>query len=291
MVLNRLSKQKLIIKKARKHQFRVGLFAFSLTFSTLFLASITVFASTPISENYSSDGKLSLGSIVSLKSGTTDQVVASTNNNVNSLLGIVIDAGNSALSISSGRDNEVQVATSGTIDILVSDVNGKISYGDQITASPIAGVGMKANSNVRVIGTAQGDLIGSAGSKETPYTDSDGLKHTALIGQVPIIVNVAYFSKEQEKTIIPQAIQNVANALAGRSVSSLPILISAGIFVITMIVVVSIIFSMINGSIISVGRNPMSQSAIYRGIIQLSALVLAIISVAIISIYLVLTRM
>jgi len=47
---------------------------------------------------------------------------------------------------------------------------------------------------------------------------------------------------------------------------------------------------MIRSGIISVGRNPMSQSAIYRDIIQLSVLVLGILTVAIISIYVILTR-
>jgi hypothetical protein len=77
---------------------------------------------------------------------------------------------------------------------------------------------------------------------------------------------------------VPAAIQNMANALAGKSVSTLPILISLAIFIVTIIVVVSIVFAMVRSSIISVGRNPMSQSAIYRDIIQLSALVLAILA-------------
>jgi hypothetical protein len=104
-------------------------------------------------------------------------------------------------------------------------------------------------------------------------------------------IGVAYFFKEPEKTLIPSAIQNVANALAGRQVSALPILLGAGIFLVTIIVVVSIIYSMIKSSIISIGRNPMSQSAVYRDLIQMSALVLGILSVGMISIYLVLTRM
>jgi hypothetical protein len=58
-----------------------------------------------------------------------------------------------------------------------------------------------------------------------------------------------------------------------------------------LIVVSSIIYSMIRSSIISVGRNPMSQSAIYRDLIQLSALVIGILAVGLISVYLVLTRL
>lgn len=99
-----------------------------------------------------------------------------------------------------------------------------------------------------------------------------------------------YF-KEPDKTLIPSAVQNVANALAGRTVSTVPILVSAGIFLVTIIVVVSIIFSMVRASIISVGRNPMSQGAIYRDLIQMSALVLGILAVGFVIIYLVLTKL
>jgi hypothetical protein len=82
----------------------------------------------------------------------------------------------------------------------------------------------------------------------------------------------------------------VANALAGKTVNTTPIIISAVIFIVTLAVVVSIIYSMIRSSIISVGRNPMSQSAVYRDVIQLSALVLGILAVSVISIYFILTR-
>jgi hypothetical protein len=47
---------------------------------------------------------------------------------------------------------------------------------------------------------------------------------------------------------------------------------------------------MIRNSIISVGRNPMAQSAVYRDVIQLSALVLGILAVAVIAIYFILSR-
>jgi hypothetical protein len=245
-------------------------------------------ATASISQSYSTSDKLSLGSIVSLQNNSSDQVVAATSSNVDGLLGVVIDAGSSPLSLSSDESNQVQIATSGTLQILVSDINGTIVRGDHITASPISGVGMKATDNVRIIGIAQGDL---AGGTQQSYTDKAGKKHSVILGEVPILVNVSYYFKEPVKTLVPPALQNIANALAGKTVSTLPIIISAAIFIITLIVVVSIIYAMIRSSIISVGRNPMSQSAIYRDIIQLSALVLVILAVAIITIYLVLTRM
>jgi hypothetical protein len=180
------------------------------------------------------------------------------------------------------------VATSGIASVLVSDINGAIVQGDSITASPIKGVGMKATSNAKVIGIAQSNPTNSA-TKQS-YTDEQGKKQSVTLGQVSVAVNVTYYYAQPDKTLIPQAIQNLANALAGKQVNALPIIISGVIFIVTIIVVISIIYSMIHSSIISVGRNPMAQSAVYRDVIQLSALVLGILAVAVIAIYVILTR-
>ena len=250
--------------------------------------TMSAHALTTISESYASDTQIPVGSLVSLVKDTSDTVQASLSSNVDNLLGVVVNPNNSLLSVTTAGSNHTEVATSGTLDVLVSDVNGTIAQGDHITASPLAGVGMKANGNVRVVGIAQG---GVTGTYETTVKDSDGKDQKVKLGQVPVLINVAYFFKEPDKSIIPAALQSVANTLAGRAVQPLPIIISGGIFLITLLVVMSIIFTMIRSSIISVGRNPMSQSAVYRDVIQLSALVLGILAVATIAIYLVLTRM
>jgi hypothetical protein len=280
-----------LIKASRVRNFGFGhILPFFCIVIFAVLIPITVHATQQFSQSYATASKLAIGSIVSIKSNTNDTVLAANNNNVGNLLGVVVNPGNSILSVASDQKNSAEVATSGVLQVLVSDINGTISNGDQITASPIDGVGMKANENVRVIGIAQSGLNTTNGSKES-YTDKDGTKKSVFIGQIPIQVAVSYFFKEPDKTIVPAAIQNVANTLAGKNVSTLPIVISIAIFIITIVVVVVIVFAMVRSSIISVGRNPMSQSAIYRDLIQLSALVMAILAVGMISIYLVLTRM
>lgn len=247
-------------------------------------------AVTTISQGFLTKGKATIGSIVSLDSDTSDYVSPTATSNISNIIGVVIPGENSLLSVSSGKSSQVQVATSGVVPVLVSDINGDIKVGDQITGSPISGVGMKATSNTEVVGTAQGDLQSSANSKEDDYTDQSGKKHHVLLGSIPVLISVSYYFKQPDKTLIPAAIQNIANALAGKTVNTLPILISVGIFIVTLLVVTTIIYSMIHGSIVSVGRNPMSQAAIYRNLIQLSALVVIILAVAVVSIYLVLTR-
>jgi hypothetical protein len=246
------------------------------------------YALTTISQSFVANEKLTPGTIVSLKKDTKDQVTAASLANANSLFGVVVGDGNSLMSLSSSEASRIQVATSGVVDVLVSDINGTVSVGDQITTSPVTGTGMKATGNAKIIGTAQATL--NTTTQPQSYTDSTGKQKTLRLAQIPVLVNVAYYYRQPEKTIIPQAVQNVANTVAGKQVSSVPILMSIGIFLITLVVVVSIIYSMIHSSIISVGRNPLSQSAIYRDILQMSALVVGILAVSVVSIYMVLTK-
>lgn len=266
---------------------RGGLLALTLSWLAYVVLPVGVHALTTISQGYLTTEKASVGSIVSLKDNSIDTVNLAASDNVDSLFGVVINTGNSLLSLGTAEKNQIQVATSGVIQVLVSDVNGKIEPGDQITASPLKGVGMRATNSVKVIGISQGTL--KTGTKET-FTDKNKQKHEVLLSQVPVLVNVSYYYKQPEKTIFPSVIQNVANAFAGRKVSAVPIIISLIIFVVALIMVVSIIYSTIRSSIISVGRNPMSQSAIYRNLIQISALVLTILGATVIAMYMVLTR-
>lgn len=251
--------------------------------------SATSFALTSISQGYLTSDALALGSIVSLDKNSSDHVSATNSDTVTNIFGVVIDGGNSLLSVSTGTATQVQVATSGVVQVLVSNINGDINQGDAITGSPIKGVGMKATDNIKVVGIAQ-DSLNTNDSSLQSYTDKQGKGHSVRIGLIPVLVNVAYYYKTANKTLIPSAVQNIANALAGKQVSPAPIIIASAIFLATVIVVTSIIYSMIRSSIISVGRNPMAQSAVYRDVIQLSILVLGILTVAFVAIYLVLTK-
>lgn len=275
-----------MIMTSVRHGVRLGLVG------TVLVATIPLVAHalTAVSEGYTSDSQLPLASIVSLKTGSTKDVELTTSENVDNMLGAVIAPENSLLSLTNGSSTETQVATNGEVQVLVSDINGTISRGDHITASPIAGVGMKTTENARVLGIAQGSVVDSDTQKQT-YKDKSGTEHTVKITTVPVQINISYYFKEPDKTLVPSALQNIANSLAGKEVSTMPILISTAIFVVMIVVVVAIIYSLIRSSIISVGRNPMSQSAVYRGVIQISALVLAILGVGVVAIYLVLTRL
>lgn len=254
----------------------------SLLVAILFTANVS--ALSPISQGYTAKDAVAIGSLVSLIPDESDTVESATVDNTSNLLGVVVSENNSSLTLGRGVDGEVHVATGGSVEILVSDINGEVKEGDPVTASPIAGIGMRVSTNSKVIGIAQADMT----TTNEEVIDDDGSEKTVKLGSVPVLINVSYHYQTPEKTLIPSAIQNVANAIAGKSVSPLPIILSAIIFIVMLIVVMIIIFTMIRSSIISVGRNPLSQSAVYRDVIQLSAVVIVIIAAAIVTIYFIL---
>ncbi len=260
--------------------------AVSILLAVLFFAPLAR-AATPISQGYTTGDDVAIGSLVSLIPDSSDTVQAATVDNTNNLLGVVVSDNSSALVFGNGSSSEVQVATGGSMTVLASDINGDIKEGDQVTASPIAGVGMKVSTNAKVIGVAQADM--TVTTEQT--VDQNGTPTTVKLGSVPVLINVSYHYQTPERTLIPAAIQNIANAVAGRSVEPLPIILSAVIFIIMLVVVMIIIFSMIRSSIISVGRNPLSQSAVYRDVVQLSAVIIVIIAASIAAIYFILRTM
>ena len=265
-----------------------SLSAMLLAFGALVGTAPLANAISSISQGYTASEAVSIGSLVSLEKNSSDHIVPSTVENANNLIGVVINDGSSPLTIESSDSKQVIVATSGVVPILVSDINGDIKQGDPVTPSSIKGVGMLATANSKIIGFAQGAMTGKTTQK---MKDDQGIEQEVTLGQLPVLVSVSSHYRQPEKTVIPAALQNVANSVAGKKVDSLPIIISSVIFIIMLITVVSIVYAMIRSSIISVGRNPMAQSAVYRDIIQLSVLVLAIIGVSIIAIYFVLTRL
>lgn len=121
--------------------------------AVLFTGSLSAVPS--LSEGYTTEDEVAVGGLVSLIEDSADTVVASNRDNVDNLLGIVVSGATSPLILGTGTSGEVQVATSGSTSVLVSNINGEINQGDQITASPISGIGMRATSNSKVIGVAQ----------------------------------------------------------------------------------------------------------------------------------------
>jgi len=234
----------------------------------------------------STDTKIVVGALVSLKQGTPNTLELGTEDNAERLLGVV--GNKSVIELTTGKSS-VQVVTNGSVTVLVSDINGSIKDGDKIAASPIAGVGMKATASTLVIGTAQADLS-TADTDSRSVTDRHGKEKTVRIGAIPVQVDkVFYQATPSQNSFLPPVLQQFASTVAGHEVSSMRVVISALLVLLLFTVVTVLLYSSIRSSIISIGRNPLSKESIYKSLLEVGLSVLGMLVFAAIVIYLILT--
>lgn len=242
-----------------------------------------------ISQSYlTSSTNIGQGVIVSLASASSDQVVPATTSNVSELVGVAAEK--PLLQLSNTSKSSVQIVTGGTTNVLVSDANGPVAVGDKITVSPISGIGMKAAGSAYIVGTAQKALATTKTVKEQIETKT-GQFTTVDVGQLPVAINVVYYavgsSSGSLSSFVPSYFQNLANSLAGKSVSPLRVLLAMFALVVGFLTVALMLNTGIRSSLISLGRNPLAKSALRRGLIDtvVAAMgVVAVISVLVVAI-------
>lgn len=264
----------------------LGLFVASI--GGLFgLATLHAESTASISQGFkTNESGLTAGALVSLMGGSQSAVQASNTDRVNQLIGVI---GDKPLIELSNSDKEAQVVISGTTLTLVSDINGDVKTGDKITASPINGVGMKATTSALVVGTAQADLSSISTTSKT-INDKKGQPQIVKIGAIPVQVNVTYYVAPQDKNaFLPPFLQSLANSVAGKEVSAVRVLIATIVLVFGFLSIAVLLYSSIRSSIISIGRNPLSEGAVRKSLLEVGATSLGILLVMLIAIYLVLS--
>jgi len=222
--------------------------------------------------------------LVSMQKGSSSTLELATSDHPERLTGVVSEK--PLIELSNGGSG-VQVVTSGLTKALVSDINGKIVAGDKITISPIEGVGMKAIDNTTVVGTAQ---TGLSNTHTKTIKDASGKDVKVHIGLVPVQVSVSFYNvdKGTQSTLVPSFMQQLANDVAGRNVSPVRVLIAGLILLLLFICVTVLLYSAVRSSIISIGRNPLSEHAVRKSLLQVGMTVLAVLLFAVALIYIVL---
>jgi len=262
--------------------------AVALSVFVLGVSSLRVEGASSIAQGFSTDDPgIVSGALVSLKADTASAVELSNTENLDRILGVAGE--NSLIELSNG-DGMVQVVTTGEAFALVSDINGDVAAGDKITASPISGVGMKATTGTLVIGTAQASLA-DVDTETRTISDKEGKSRTVRIGAIPLQIDKAFYdvARDGRSSFVPQALQDFADRLAGRSVSPVRVMI-AGFLILFMFVTVAILlYSSVRSSIISIGRNPLSERAVHKSLIQVGLTVCGVMVLTMFIIYLILT--
>lgn len=252
------------------------------------VSSLNAQGASSIAQGFqSSDPNVVAGALVSLKQGTPNTVELGTQDNVDRLLGVV--GNKSVIELTNGRES-VQVVTNGSTTVLVSDINGAIKTGDKVTTSPISGIGMKATTSTIVIGTAQAGFSSTSIVQTRTVTDKKGKELSVHIGAIPIQVDkVFYQAPQDDNSFLPPVLQDFASSVAGHEVSPVRVLVAALLVLMLFVVVTILVYSSVRSSIISIGRNPLSEEAVQKSLLEIGLTVVGILVFTVIVIYLILT--
>jgi hypothetical protein len=218
--------------------------------------------------------EITTGALVSTQAKDPKTVELATTSTAGRLIGVVDTY---PLLVISDNEEGAHVVISGTTYILVSDINGPISAGDKITASPIAGVGMRATIDSQVVGSALGGLTIKSTQTRT-IKDSHGSSRMVHIGMVPLQIGIAFY-QAPGSNFLPPFVQRVANAITGRNVSLTRVLVSSLLILISFISITVLVYTVTRSAMISLGRNPLAAHDIRRSLYQ--ALVVAGVAAAV----------
>lgn len=273
------------IKKIKPILFSHRMFA-SVMLAVLIVISVSgpVLAQTVL-QGYASDEALQKGMLVKLKNEDQSKVETVTEATLDSLKGVVADANDSPVTLS-GDGQKIFVATSGSYEVLVSNENGQIAQGDYISASSLAGIGMKANENQTVVlGRAiakfegGGDSIGKSTTKDGQNVSFGRIKVDIGVVKNPLL-------KNPEKDKVPDVLQKVASTVAEKPVTSLRIYLALCVLIATTLVAATTLFSGVRSTVISIGRNPLSKGIIIKGLVQVLLVSLIIFITGLFGVYL-----
>jgi hypothetical protein len=241
-------------------------------------------ASANISHSYNGSGNIPNGSIVSLDPSHSGYVELANTSNNSRLIGVALNSKDSLLAVNP-TSGTVQVAINGTVNTLVSTVNGNIKVGDQISASPFSGIGMLTTPGMHFIGIAQTNFTNTSPQATVEQVkDKTGVVHKIDVGYIRLSIAIGSNSTSGAGSNA-DALQRLIKSLTGQTISVIRIILSIMVACITLVSLVTIIYASIYGSIISIGRNPLAQHAVFRTLTSVMIMALLTITIASVTIY------
>jgi hypothetical protein len=252
----------------------LGAFLFISLSVLIFIPLQAGAVATTISKAYNSSGPITDGSLVSLDQKVGNAINEANSSNGNRLLGVAVANNNSLLAINSSNST-VQVAISGTVNALVSSVNGNIRVGNQVSVSPFNGIGIDAVDGSKIIGLAETPFTSSTnGAIKLAVKDKQGKIKNIWVGfaKIEISIGSGSYASASGGTQV-NSLQKLFKGFTGKTVPTVRIVTSLGIAFVALLSLVTLIYSSIYGSIISIGRNPLAKHAVSRALIVIIGLI------------------
>jgi hypothetical protein len=249
--------------------------------------------SQSVTQAYGTDGTLQRGMIVRLNDKDTTKVAALEADNAESMHGVVVQANDAALTLSSdAADRQVYVATFGRYEVLVSDQNGAIKTGDYVSVSALNGVGMKADGTPPVVlGKATQAFNGSSQVVGTAtLKDKTGKSVQVSMGRIVVDMAISHnpLKVQAQSSGITGYLQSVSSGVAGKAVAPARLYLSIFILFVTTVISGSILYGGIRSGIVSIGRNPLAKRTITHSLLQVLATSIIIFLLGLFGVYLLL---
>lgn len=247
-------------------------------------------AASSISQGYASnDPEISVGMAVSLSIDSTPDiplVERATLGNADRFVGIVTTIDHSLLSLS-GKNTQILVSTSGTASAYVTDLNGAVNQGDELTVSPLAGILMKAGDTDSLLVGAAIENSADTGQISRQITTDKGEERSVLIWQQRMDINPR--TRQIANTTSDRAfLVLLGESITGKKVGQTQVIAALVIFMLMLIVEGSIIYGAVRSSITAVGRNPLAKRALFKELLQVSWLAMIVLVFGLVATYLVL---
>lgn len=246
-----------------------------------------------ITQSFNADPSVQLGMIVKLKDKDPSTVEPVSIGTLTKLLGVVVTPNDSTVTITpaNAKQQQVYIASSGSYMTLVSNQNGAIKAGDFITASALAGIGMKADEGESVIlGKAASAFTGTSNViGKVSLKNSLGKTTDVSLGRVSVILDISHNPLESKSTnYVPGFLARVSQSVADKRVSAARIYLGLAILALTSVITANLVYSGVRSGMIAVGRNPLSKKSIIKSLIQTVVAGLIIFIVGVLAVYLIL---
>ncbi|HYH75780.1 MAG TPA: hypothetical protein VD735_07535 [Candidatus Saccharimonadales bacterium] len=241
---------------------------------------------------YNADTNIPIGTIVQLNKSDTKKVEAASLAKLNDMFGAVVNPDSLAITVTGAAETQKYVATDGKYNVLVTNENGVIKNGDNITLSNLKGTAMKASIDQEIIfGKALQNFDGKSnviGQTNLKYDNGKAAKPVA-IGLIQVAIDIKHNPEVRStKTKLPPQLERLGEQIAEKELSPFRLYLSVAIVLIAVVIATVVLYSGIRSSILAIGRNPLSKGSVIKGLIQVILSGFIILIIGLFTVYLLL---
>jgi len=230
--------------------------------------------SSGVARSYNAAATVQIGMVVQNDPKKATTVIPLSQKNIKQLLGVVIPNENATIVLTPDdvSQQQVLVSTTGTLNVLVSNQNGAIKSGDYISISSLDGIAMKAGDDQDLtLGRADAGFDGKQNVIGTMQVkNSLGQNVTVSIGRVLIDVGVTHnpsFHKSNSD-YLPGFIGRIVFEVTSKQVSAARVYFAMLLLIGLIVITANMLYGGVRGSMIALGRNPLSKKSITLGLLK-----------------------